>query len=202
MQGVSADDLRVEPVSPPAKPAQLLYVTFANGKTQQVVQVVTPLGANYSPRAGSTPEIEQANAYRALLQVHQLHMSVTARVALLLQNAGATTAEDVTIEITVPDSLELAFAEREPPPKSVRKSPVVLVEPSPRAWRSDGPTRAQCRVGRVPSSVGLPQLFLTLRNPKAFGVFALDLKLTSVTPPASAESQLLLEFLAPEPSAS
>lgn len=182
--------------------AQLLYVTFANGKTQQVLQVVTPLGANYTPRSGSGPEIEAANAYRALLQVHQLHVSVTARVALLVQNAGATTAEDVTIEITVPDSLELAFAEREPPPKSVRKSPVVIVEPSPRAWRADGPTRAQCRVGRVPSSVGLPQLFLTLRNPKAFGVFALDLKLTSVTPPAQGETRLLLEFLAPEPSAS
>lgn len=175
-----------------------LLVTFANGKTEHVLNVVTPLGASYTPRAGATAEIEAANAYRAAVHQHQTHNSLTARVGLLLQNAGATTAEEVTIELTIPEGLDLAFAEQEPPPKSVRKTPIVPLEPSPRAWRSDSATRAHCQVVRVTSSVGLPQLFLTLRDPNQFRSFTLDLKVSAARPAVEQSSRLTLQFVKPE----
>ena len=96
----------------------------------------------------------------------------------------------------------MAFLEQEPPPKSVRKSPVVPLEPSPRAWRSDSPTRAHCQVVRVTSSVGLPQLFLTLQDHKNFRTFTLDLKVTAVRPEVEDSSQLQLTFVKPAPSSS
>jgi hypothetical protein len=174
-----------------------LHVTFANGKTTQVLQVTPPLGSSYTPRTGGSAEAEVANAYRAAVHEHQMHNSVTARVALLLQNAGADTAEEVLISIDVPDGLQMMFVEQEPPPKTVRKTPVVPLEPSPRAWQLDSPTRAHCRVVRVTSSVTLPPLFLTLRDRKAAGTFTLDLMLRAARPAAEHTSRLLVEFLQP-----
>ena len=175
-------------------PGAKLHLTFTNGKTEHVLLVSPPLGSSYTPRAGGTAEIEAANAYRALVHEHQIHNSVTARAGLLLQNAGATTAEDVLISIRIPAELQMAFVEQEPPPKSVRKTPIVPLEPSPRSWRSDSETQAHCRVGRVTSSVGLPQLFLTLRDPTNFGAFALELKITAVTPALEQTSRLTVKF--------
>ena len=174
-----------------------LHVTFANGKVEQVLVVTAPLGSSYAPRAGGSAEIEAANAYRAAVHEHQMHNSVTVRAGLLLQNAGAVTAEDVLISIQVPEGLEMMFVEQEPPPKAVRKSPIVPLEPSPRSWQLDSPTRAHCRVGRVTSSVGLPPLFLTLRDRKATGTFALDLTATAVQPAVEHTSQLLVQFVQP-----
>ena len=181
-------------------PGAKLHLTFANGKTEQVLVVTPPLGSNYTPRTGDSAEIEAANTYRAAVHEHQTHNSVTARAGLLLQNAGAVTAEDVLISITIPAGLQMAFVEQEPPPKAVRKTPVVPLEPSPRSWRSDSDTEAHCRVGRVTSSVGLPQLFLTLRDPKNFGDFTLDLKITAVTPAVEHTSRLLVQFVPPSPA--
>jgi hypothetical protein len=175
-------------------PGAKLHLTFTNGKTEHVLLVSPPLGSSYTPRAGAGAEIEAANAYRALVHEHQIHNSVTARAGLLLQNAGATTAEDVLISIRIPAELQMAFVEQEPPPKSVRKTPIVPLEPSPRSWRSDSETQAHCRVGRVTSSVGLPQLFLTLRDPTKFGAFALELKITAVTPAVEQISRLTVKF--------
>lgn len=174
-----------------------LHVTFANGKVEQTLLVAAPLGSTYTPRPGGSPEAEAANAYRAAVHEHQMHNSVTARVGLLLQNAGADTAEDVSISIEVPEALTMMFAEQEPPPKTVRKSPVVPVEPSPRAWQMDSPTRAHCRVARVTSSVGLPPVFLTLRDRKAAGSFALALVVTAVKPAVEHGSQLVVQFVQP-----
>ena len=188
--------LRVKAVSRRSDvPGAQLHLTFTNGKTEQVVIVTPPIGSSYTPRAGGTAEIEAANAYRAAVHDYQTHNSVTARVGLLLQNAGAVTAEDVVISISIPDALSLAFVEQEPPPKSVRKTPLVLPEPSPRSWRADSETKAHCRVVRVTSSVGLPQLFLTLRDLKNFGDFVLDLKVTAVTPAVEHRSRLTVQFV-------
>jgi hypothetical protein len=174
-----------------------LHVTFANGKTEQVLVVTAPLGSNYAPRAGGSAEADAANAYRAAVHEHQMHNSVTARVGLLLQNAGADTAEEVLISIEVPGELQMMFVEQEPPPKTVRKTPIVPLEPSPRSWQLDSPTRAHCRVVRVTSSVGLPPLFLTLRDRKATGSFALDLTLTAARPAVEHTSQLFVQFVHP-----
>jgi len=174
-----------------------LHVTFANGKVEQVLAVTAPLGSSYTPRTGGGAEIEAANTYRAAVHEHQMRNSVTARVGLLLQNAGADTAEDVLISIDVPEGLQMMFVEQEPPPKTARKSPVVPLEPSPRSWQLDSPTRAHCRVVRVTSSVGLPPLFLTLRDRKAAGNFALDLTLTAARPPVEHTSQLFVQFVQP-----
>jgi hypothetical protein len=174
-----------------------LHVTFANGKVEQALVVTAPLGSSYTPRTGEGPEIEAANAYRAAVHEHQMHNSVTARVGLLLQNAGADTAEDVLISIDVPEQLQMMFVEQEPPPKTVRKTPIVPLEPSPRSWHLDSPTRAHCRVVRVTSSVGLPPLFLTLRDRKAAGSFALDLTVTAVQPAVEQRSQLHVQFVQP-----
>ena len=172
-----------------------LHVTFANGKAEQVLAVTAPLGSSYTPRAGGSAEAEAANVYRAAVHEHQMRNSVTARVSLLLQNAGADTAEDVLISITVPEDLQMTFVEQEPPPKSVRKTPIVPLEPSPRSWQLDSPTRAHCRVVRVTSSVGLPPLFLTLRDRKATASFALELTLTAAQPKVEDSSHLLLQFV-------
>lgn len=176
-------------------PGAKLHLTFTNGKTEHVLVVTPPLGSTYTPRVGATAEIEAANAYRAAVHQHQTHNSVTARAGLLLQNAGAVTAEDVLISIIIPEGLAMAFAEQEPPPKAVRKTPIVPLEPSPRSWRSDSETRAHCRVARVTSSVGLPQLFLTLRDPKNFGQFVLELKVVAVTPALEHTSRLTVQFV-------
>ena len=174
-----------------------LHVTFANGKVEQVLVVTAPLGSSYTPRAGGSAEAEAANVYRAAVHEHQMHNSVTARAGLLLQNAGADTAEDVLISISVPEDLQMMFVEQEPPPKTVRKTPIVPLEPSPRSWQLDSPTRAHCRVVRVTSSVSLPPLFLTLRDRKAVGTFALDLTVTAVQPKVEHKSQLLVQFVQP-----
>ena len=193
---MAAFDLRAGLVSRRSDlPGAKLLVTFTNGKTEQVLVVTPPLGSTYTPRAGGTPEVEAANAYRALVHEHQMHNSVTARAGLLLQNAGATTAEEVTIAITVPVGLKLSFVEQEPPPKAVRKSPVLAIEPSPRSWRSDSDTSAHCQVVRVNSSVGLPLIFLTLRDRAAFGEFALDVKVTASRPAVEQSSRLTLQFV-------
>ena len=89
----------------------------------------------------------------------------------------------------------MTFVEQEPPPKTVRKSPVVPLEPSPRAWRADSDTRAHCQVGRVTSSVGLPLLFLTLRDRNGFGEFALDLKVTAARPAVEQTSRVTVQFV-------
>jgi hypothetical protein len=179
-------------------PGANLVLTFTNGKTEQVVQVVQPLGTAYvRPKAGAealSPEV----AYRVAVYEHQVHKSVTARVGLLLQNTGADTAEEVRIEIAVPERLELSFLEQEPPPKTVRKTPIVPIEPSPRSWTSDSETRAHCRVVRVTSSVGLPAIFLTLRDRKDSGTFTLEAKVSAERPPLEQTSQLTVQFV-PQP---
>jgi hypothetical protein len=178
-----------------------LFLTFAGGQTAQTQVVTAPLASAYvqNPNEDELDDaVAQRNAYRAAVYEHQSHNSVTARAGLLLQNAGETTAEDLLIEISVPEELELAFVEQEPPPKSVRKTPIVPLEPSPRSWRSDSETRAHCRVVRVTSSVGLPQLFLTLRDRKQAGKFALDLKVTAARPALEQVSQLTIEFVQAE----
>ncbi len=179
-------------------PGAKLHLTFTNGKTEQVVTVTPPIMSAYA-RPKIAPDAAdaaaQANAYRAAVYEHQVHNSVTARAGLLLQNAGAVTAEDVMIEISIPERLQISFAEQDPPPKSVRKTPIVPIEPSPRSWRADSDTQAHCKVVRVTSSVGLPLLFLTLRDPKDAGSFALDLKVTAATPPLEHTSRLTVEFV-------
>ena len=179
-------------------PGAELHLTFSNGKTEHVLVVTPPLGSSYTPRAGGTAELDAANAYRAAVHVHQMRNSVTARAGLLLQNGGAVTAEDVLISIVIPDALQMAFVEQEPPPKSVRKTPLAPIEPSPRSWRSDSETEAHCRVVRVTSSVGLPQLFLTLRDPKNYGEFAIELKVTAARPALEQRTRLTLQFVEPQ----
>ena len=67
--------------------------------------------------------------------------------------------------------------------------------------QADSPTRAHCRVVRVTSSVGLPPLFLTLRDRKATGSFALVLTLTAAKPAAEHRSELHVQFVpAPAPT--
>ena len=180
-----------------------LHLTFANGKTEQVLIVTPPLMSAFArPRA--TDDADEAvsieKAHRALVYEHQVHNSVTARAGLLLQNAGAVTAEDVKIEISVPARLQLSFVEQEPPPKTPRKTPVVPLEPSPRSWRSDSDTSAHCRVVRVTSSVGLPLLFLTLQDPKDSGSFELELKVTAARPALEHAGRLTVQFVQPEDS--
>ncbi|MEO7038189.1 MAG: hypothetical protein ABI548_29750 [Polyangiaceae bacterium] len=177
-------------------PGASLLLTFTNGKTEQVVQVVPPLGTAYARPNPSAEALPPELAYRVAVYEHQVHKSVTARVGLLLQNAGADTAEEVRIEIAVPERLELTFVEQEPPPKTVRKTPIVPLEPSPRSWSSDSETRAHCRVVRVTSSVGLPAIFLTLRDHRDSGSFTIEAKVTSVRPPLEQTSQLTVQFVA------
>lgn len=178
-------------------PGAKLVLTFTNGKTEQVMQVVPPLGTAYArPKAGDealSPEL----AYRVAVYEHQVHKSVTARVGLLLQNAGADTAEEVRIDIAVPARLALSFVEQEPPPKAVRKTPIVPLEPSPRSWSSDSDTRAHCRVVRVTSSVGLPGIFLTLRDRNDSGTFTIEAKVTAARPVLEQTSRLTVEFVTP-----
>jgi hypothetical protein len=185
-------------------PGAQLYLTFANGKTEHVLVVTPPLMSAFArPRTSDGEEAaSQEKAHRALVYEHQVHNSVTARAGLLLQNAGAVTAEDVKIEISVPARLQLSFVEQEPPPKTARKTPVVPLEPSPRSWRSESETSAHCRVVRVTSSVGLPLLFLTLRDPKDSGSFELELKITAARPELEQTSRLTVQFVQPEGSAS
>jgi hypothetical protein len=177
-----------------------LYVTFAGGQTEQKQLVTLPLASQYVRRDGDDEADEaqaQRNAYRAAVFEHQMHNGVTSRISLLLQNGGATTAEDTRIEITIPEGLQMAFAEQQPPPKSIRKTPIVPLEPSPRAWRSDSDTQAHCGVIRVTSSVGLPPIFLTLRDRNAAGKFTVDLKVTAARPELMHESHLIIEFVRP-----
>jgi len=185
-------------------PGAKLHLTFANGKTEHVLVVTPPLMSAFArPRSSSDGEeaLTHEKAHRALVYEHQVHNSVTARAGLLLQNAGAVTAEDVKIEISVPARLRLSFVEQEPPPKTVRKTPIVPLEPSPRSWRSDSDTSAHCRVVRVTSSVGLPLLFLTLQDPKDSGSFELELKITAARPALEQTSRLTVQFVQPEGSA-
>ncbi|HEX3853494.1 MAG TPA: hypothetical protein VHW01_21160 [Polyangiaceae bacterium] len=185
-------------------PGAKLHLTFANGKTDYVLVVAPPLMSAFA-RPRSSNEGEEAlsleRTHRAAVYAHQVHNSVTARAGLLLQNAGAVTAEDVKIEISVPARLQLSFVEQEPPPKTARKTPVVPLEPSPRSWRSDSETRAHCRVVRVTSSVGLPLLFLTLQDPKDSGSFELELKITAARPELEQTSRLTVQFVQPEGAA-
>jgi hypothetical protein len=185
-------------------PGAKLHLTFANGKTEYVLVVAPPLMSAFA-RPRSSNEGEEAlsleRTHRAAVYAHQVHNSVTARVGLLLQNAGAVTAEDVKIEISVPPRLQLSFVEQEPPPKTARKTPVVPLEPSPRSWRSDSETSAHCRVVRVTSSVGLPLLFLTLQDPKDSGSFELELKITAARPELEQVSHLTVQFVQPEAAA-
>ncbi len=179
------------------QPGANLLLTFTNGKTEQVVQVVPPLGTAYARPTPGGEALSPELAYRVAVYEHQVHKSVTARIGLLLQNAGADTAEEVRIDITVPEQLELSFVEQEPPPKTVRKTPIVPLEPSPRSWSSDSETRAHCRVMRVTSSVGLPAIFLTLRERKDSGTFTLEAKVTAERPALEQTSQLSVQFVAP-----
>ncbi len=162
-------------------------MTFANGEAEKVHLVHAPLG--------SVPSGGPDAAYKIAQFEYRVDMSVTARVGLLLQNAGDTTAEDVTVEITVPDGLELSFAERQPPPKVPSKSPPVVAEPSPRSWHADTATRAHCRVVRVASSVGLPPLFLMLKDRKSVGEFPLQVSITTARPAAERAERLLVQFV-------
>lgn len=183
------------------KPDPQLILTFSNGKTEQVRVVTAPLGSNYTPRAGGTAEVEAANAYRAAVHGYQMRGSVTARAGLLVQNPGAETAEDVLVSIVVPPTLQLSFAEEDPPPKSTKvpkKPPLAPLEPSPRAWRSDSESEAHCRVVRVTSSVGLPQLFLTLKDPAERGSFEIVLKVSAARPAIEQVSRLTVQFVQPE----
>ena len=176
-----------------------MFVTFASGGTAQRQLVTLPLASPYVPRAGDdTDEAQlQRNTYRAAVYEHQVHGGVTARIAFLLQNGGAVTAEEALIELTIPDGLQMAFTEKEAPPKSVKKTPPVALELSPRAWRSDSETRAHCGVARVTSSVALPQVFLTLRDRAGAGKFVLSLKVSAAGPVAEQTSKLVLEFNRP-----
>ena len=177
-----------------------LFVTFAGGQTAQRQQITLPLASQYVRRdSDDDGDAEQAqrNAYRAAVFEHQLQSGVTSRVGLLLQNGGATTAEEVRIEVTIPPDLQLAFVEQQPPPKSVRKTPIVPLEPSPRSWRSVSDTSAHCDVMRVTSSVGLPPLFITLRDRAGAGKFNVDLKVTAARPELTHDSRLVLEFVRP-----
>lgn len=178
-----------------------LHLTFANGKTDYLLVVTPPLMSAFArPRSSSDSADAQSQeaTHRAAVYQHQVHNSVTARVGLLLQNAGADTAEDVLIEISVPARLQLSFVEQEAPLKVARKTPVVPLEPSPRSWRSDSDTTAHCRVVRVTSSVGLPLLFLTLQDPKDLGSYQLELKITAARPALEQTSRLTVQFAPPE----
>jgi len=173
-------------------------LTFANGKTDYVLTMTPPLMSAFArPRSSSenAEALVHETTHRALVYQHQLHNSVTARVGLLLQNAGAVTAEDVLIQLSVPARLQLSFVEQEPPPKVARKTPIAPLEPSPRSWRSDSDSTAHCRVVRVTSSVGLPLLFLTLQDPKDSGSFELDLKITAARPALEQTSHLTIQFV-------
>ena len=177
-------------------PGAKLVLTFTNGKAEQVLQVVPPLGTAYARPSPASEALSPELAYRVAVYEHQVHKSVTARAGLLLQNVGADTAEEVRIEIAVPERLQLSFVEQEPPPKAVRKTPIVPLEPSPRAWTSDSETRAHCRVMRVTSSVGLPAIFLTLRDRRDSGTFTLEAKVTAERPALEQTSHLTVQFVA------
>lgn len=164
-----------------------VHLTFANGEAEKIHLVHAPLGS--VPRGG--PD----EAYKVAQYEYRADLSVTARVGLLLQNAGDTTAEDVTVEITIPEGLEMSFAERQPPPKVASKSPPAPIEPSPRSWRSDTARRAHCRVVRVASSVGLPPLFLMLTDRERVGDFPLEVSITTARPAAAHLERLLVQFV-------
>jgi hypothetical protein len=172
-----------------------LHLTFANGEAEKIHLVHEPTGGAPS---GSGADAD----YKAAQFEYRADLSVTARVGLLLQNAGDTTAEDVTVAITIPEGLLMTFAERQPPPKAVSKKPPVVIEPSPRAWRSDTETRAHCSVLRVASSVGLPPLFLMLKDRKKTGGFPLQVSITTLNPATEHLASLTVQFVqAPTPVA-
>lgn len=164
-----------------------VHLTFANGEAEKVHLVHVPIG--------SVPSGGPDEAYKIAQFEYRADLSVTARVGLLLQNAGDTTAEDVLVEITVPDGLEMSFAERQPPPKVPSKSPRAGVEPSPRSWYADTATRAHCRVLRVASSVGLPPLFLMLKDRERVGDFPLDISIKTSSPEGLHTERLLVQFV-------
>jgi hypothetical protein len=164
-----------------------VHLTFANGEAEKVHLIHTPIG--------SVPTGGPDEAYKIAQFEYRADLSFTARVGLLLQNAGDTTAEDVTVAITVPEGLEMTFAERQPPPKVPSKSPPAGLEPSPRSWSSDSATRAHCRVVRVASSVGLPPLFLRLKDRKSVGEFPLEVSITTSRPAAQSDERLLVQFV-------
>jgi hypothetical protein len=164
-----------------------VHLTFANGEAAKVHLVHAPIG--------SVPSGGQDEAYKIAQFEYRSDLSFTARVGLLLQNAGDTTAEDVTVTITIPEGLEMSFAERQPPAKVPSKSPPVPVEPSPRAWRSDSATRAHCSVARVASSVGLPALFLMLKDRQRVGDFPLEVSITTARPEARYLERLVVQFV-------
>ncbi|MET0795093.1 MAG: hypothetical protein ABW061_26480 [Polyangiaceae bacterium] len=164
-----------------------VHLTFANGEAEKVHLVHVPIG--------SVPSGGPDEAYKIAQFEYRADLSFTARVGLLLQNAGDTTAEDVTVAITVPDTLEMTFAERQPPPKVASKAPAAGPEPSPRSWRADTATRAHCRVVRVASSVGLPPLFLLLKDRTTLGDFPLEVSITTARPAAEHTERLLVQFV-------
>jgi hypothetical protein len=169
-----------------------LNLTFANGDAKKTHLVHAPLGEARHVGADS--------AYKTAQFEYRADLSVTARVGLLLQNAGEATAEEVTIVISVPESLQMTFVEQSPPPKVPGKAPAAPLEPSPRSWQSDTPTRARCRVIRVSSSVGLPPLFLRLKDRKSEGDFPLEATITTARPAAEHVQQLTVHFAhAPDP---
>ena len=169
-----------------------LHLTFSNGDSEKIHLVHAPLGEVRSGAADS--------AYKAAQFEYRADLSVTARVGLLLQNAGETSAEDVTIAITIPDGLQMTFVEQQPPPKVARKTPALPLEPSPRSWVSDTATRAHCRVVRVASSVGLPPLFLTLKDRSGAGDFPLEATITTANPESEQTERLTVQFVqAPAP---
>ena len=163
-----------------------VHLTFANGEAEKVHLIHSPIG--------TVPTGGPDEAYKLAQFEYRADLSFTARVGLLLQNAGDTTAEDVTVTVTVPEGLEMSFTERQPPPKVPSKSPAVGIEPSPRSWRSDSATRAHCRVVRVASSVGLPPLFLLLKDRKSVGDFPLEVNITTSRPPGENVERLLVQF--------
>jgi hypothetical protein len=164
-----------------------VHLTFANGEAEKVHLVHALMG--------SVPTGGADEAYKIAQFEYRADLSFTARVGLLLQNAGDTTAEDVTVAITVPEGLEMSFTERQPPPKVPSKSPPIGVEPSPRSWRSDSATSAHCRVVRVASSVGLPPLFLRLKDRKSVGDFPLEVSITISRPEGLHNERLLVQFV-------
>ena len=163
-----------------------MRLTFANGDAEKTHLVHAPMGEARHPGVDG--------AYKTAQFEYRADLSVTARVGLLLQNAGETTAEDVTIAITVPDSLQMAFVEQPPPPKVAGKAPSSTFEPSPRSWQSDTATRAHCRVVRVASSVGLPPLFLMLKDRTSQGDFPLEVTITTSNPVAEHVERLVVRF--------
>ena len=62
-------------------PGAKLHVTFTNGKSEHVILVTPPLGSNYQPRPGGTPEADAANAGCPLWVVAKLGLKATGTLA-------------------------------------------------------------------------------------------------------------------------